>query len=328
MGIGKLNEVLKNKGVDCFKTIPWVDFAGKRVAIDLDILLRQHWSIQSEAVCLATNVYTQSVDIELMESRTISAVCQAIRSNYLLRGVTPVIVWGGVAPPEKDLCARRRRKIDHVKAMEKYQKEFEFNKPSSSNDIIIPRVYTELSKLLTKTLMPSKRVESKIVETLMRDGVCALKAVTEAEELCAALCLEGIVHAVYSTDTDNIVRRCPILITKITSAESAPSIYEQCAEVTLYSNALPTTMGFCYEQFVDLCIMLGCDYNDTVPRWGPDKCFKQLTQYKSIEAIVAAYPDIDFSCYNYERCRSIFNLHHSRSSRECCAEPALIDFIV
>lgn len=40
------------------------------------------------------------------------------------------------------------------------------------------------------------------------------------------------------------------------------------------------------DQFVDLCILLGCDYCPTIRGIGPKKAFDLIVQYKSIENII------------------------------------------
>lgn len=39
-------------------------------------------------------------------------------------------------------------------------------------------------------------------------------------------------------------------------------------------------------QFVDLCIMLGCDYCDTIRGVGPKKAFDLIIKHKSIENVL------------------------------------------
>merc|ERR1711937_849293 len=40
------------------------------------------------------------------------------------------------------------------------------------------------------------------------------------------------------------------------------------------------------EQFVDMCILLGCDYCDSIKGIGPKKAFELITKHKSIEEIL------------------------------------------
>lgn len=62
-------------------------------------------------------------------------------------------------------------------------------------------------------------------------------------------------------------------------------------------------------QFVDLCILLGCDYCETIRGIGPKRAIELVSQYKSIEEILE---NIDKSKYvvpedwNYEQARQLF----------------------
>lgn len=44
------------------------------------------------------------------------------------------------------------------------------------------------------------------------------------------------------------------------------------------------SMDLTMSQFVDLCIMLGCDYCDTIKGIGPKKSIELIQKHKSIEA--------------------------------------------
>lgn len=62
-------------------------------------------------------------------------------------------------------------------------------------------------------------------------------------------------------------------------------------------------------QFVDLCILLGCDYCETIRGIGPKRALELITQYKSIEEVLK---NIDKSKYivpedwNFEQARQLF----------------------
>jgi flap endonuclease-1 len=45
-------------------------------------------------------------------------------------------------------------------------------------------------------------------------------------------------------------------------------------------------LGITHEQFVDLCILLGCDYCDTIRGIGPKTALKLIREHKNIEAIL------------------------------------------
>ena len=41
-----------------------------------------------------------------------------------------------------------------------------------------------------------------------------------------------------------------------------------------------------YDEFVDFCILCGCDYTCTIPRLGFITAYKSILKYKNIEAII------------------------------------------
>jgi flap endonuclease-1 len=40
------------------------------------------------------------------------------------------------------------------------------------------------------------------------------------------------------------------------------------------------------EQFIDFCILSGCDYLPTIPRLGPSTALKMIKEYSSIEGVL------------------------------------------
>lgn len=43
----------------------------------------------------------------------------------------------------------------------------------------------------------------------------------------------------------------------------------------------------CPTQFIDLCILLGCDYVDPIPKIGPQSALKLIREHGTLEAVVA-----------------------------------------
>lgn len=62
-------------------------------------------------------------------------------------------------------------------------------------------------------------------------------------------------------------------------------------------------------QFIDLCILLGCDYCESIRGIGPKRAVELIKQYKSIEEIIK---HIDTKKYvvpenwNYDEARQLF----------------------
>jgi 5'-3' exonuclease len=123
----------------------------------------------------------------------------------------------------------------------------------------------------------------------------------EGEALASALCVNGLVDLVASEDTDVLAYGAPLVISKInTSAET-------CIE--LRHADLLEKMELSHEQFRDLCIMCGTDYNRNMPGVGPDTSFKLIYSHGSIEEI-AKLPKYDVSILKYDRVRELFGVEN------------------
>jgi flap endonuclease-1 len=119
----------------------------------------------------------------------------------------------------------------------------------------------------------------------------------EAECMCADLCKRGLVDGVLSEDTDVLAYGSPIFLTKIDTKNDTCVLikYEEVLE----------SIKLTKEQFLDLCIMCGCDYNKNIPKIGGEKSFNYISKYKSIEEIERNM-NIDISILNHTRTRELF----------------------
>lgn len=151
-------------------------------------------------------------------------------------------------------------------------------------------------------------------------GLSYLQADGEAETLCAHLCRHGEVDAVLSEDTDVLVYGTPIFMSKIDIAKGTVTVirFEDICEQTKFTE----------EEFRDLCILLTCDYNDSVKGFPPapgccTKHAKHVNNKKSIGigakaavCMIDVYRTLeevekhleDAEPLNYKRCRELFTL--------------------
>ena len=60
-----------------------------------------------------------------------------------------------------------------------------------------------------------------------------------------------------------------------------------------------------FEEFIDLCILCGCDYTCTIPKVGPITSLNLIRKYHSIEKIPNDIPD----SFNYKRARELFKVN-------------------
>ena len=119
----------------------------------------------------------------------------------------------------------------------------------------------------------------------------------EAETCCADLCKRGLVDAVMSEDTDVLAYSTPVFLTKI------DVFNDKC--IRIHHEEVIKALEFTKEQFLDLCIMFGCDYNKNIPKIGPETSYKYIRKYGSIDEIENKL-EIDVSILNYIRTRELF----------------------
>jgi len=124
-----------------------------------------------------------------------------------------------------------------------------------------------------------------------------LTAPGEAEKMCSVACIQGLVAAVLSEDTDVMAYGAPVFLSKIDTSS------DTCIRITQVNllNALELNQ----HQFLDLCIMCGTDYNPNIPRIGSKTAYKRILQHGDIDQI-AADTDLDTSVLNHKRVRQLF----------------------
>lgn len=290
-------------------------FAHHRIAIDgTNWLYTYKYNCQKDVI-QETDVLHQPIDQDQVMKNILSSL-RVFVNKFIYKEILPIFVFDGEAPIEKQLT-REKRKKDKAKIFQDIEneklrliqlEELELGSIGLENN--------DSKRLLFDNLLDLKRLKelySKVViltndETLLIKkvlislGIPVLQATGEGEELCSALATDRIVKGVFSEDLDNLPRGCPYLITHIN--------YQGCQIYDL--EALLQDLQLTFPQFVDLCIMCGCDYNDNIPRVGPITSLKWIKKWRSIDQ----FPhEIDVSPLKYQRCRELFQV---RTSQEVC----------
>ncbi|XP_041848764.1 probable flap endonuclease 1 homolog [Melanotaenia boesemani] len=110
-------------------------------------------------------------------------------------------------------------------------------------------------------------------------GVPVIQAPGDAEALCARLVKDGTVDAVASEDMDTLPFGANILIRQLNAKKDS--------DVVEYSlPKLLEKLQISHEEFVDLCILLGCDYCDKIHGLGPRRALTLIRTHRTIEEVV------------------------------------------
>ena len=232
-----------------------------------------------------------------------------------------VFIFDSKAPPEKiqEQKDRREQRQKLKDKLNKIKSEYDLYKQTKNpsqflidmckEENKIPRllntqsffkeelIEVKINKLELQTISIDKEDFNLVKELFKILGIPYYQATTEAEATGAYLCRKGIVYGVMSEDTDVLAYGSPKFITNVNTHS------ETCIELDI--EELLDKLEINYEQFRDLCIMCGTDYNKNIPKIGPQKSYNLIKHFKSIDEIdeKTVY---DTSILNYKRVRELF----------------------
>merc|ERR1719287_10512 len=132
---------------------------------------------------------------------------------------------------------------------------------------------------MTVKVTKEQNEETKTLLRLM--GLPVIDAPSEAEATCAALCRDGKVYAAATEDADCLTFGTKVLVRNLMAAESQK---KQILEVSL-ERALEQ-LNISMDQFIDFCILSGCDYCDTIKGVGPQTAIRLIMQHGTLEKVI------------------------------------------
>ena len=305
MGINRINPLLKRHAPDAFFTMPITMLSGKRIAIDGDNWMYTYMYTARKKVIKKTDIMTEEPNqIEIRREWFLEAITFILR--WLAYNITPVFVFDGKHPPEKDETkAKRRDKRVALRAeidalYEQIRKDV-LERPANITDQL-------RKKLINYNYISSEDYElfKMIIKGI---GIPCIQAVGDCERLCSVLCAEKKVAGVFSVDTDNLVYGCPLIITNFSDKCSYDEYgckigHIECVRL----DKILMGLGISHSMFVDLCIMSGCDYNKNMPGYAAINSYKLLQKYGSIDNLPRNF---NIECLKHIRCRELFKYESS-----------------
>lgn len=308
MGIRNLHTFLRKTVPFVYQEVSLTKFAYKKIAIDLSIYLCKYKAFYKERWLDAfLNLVT------------------CLRENE----IHFVFILDSKSPPEKDEEKRfRQHQRDKLRTriteletglkllLEKNEmsaclQKYADQKPKAAM-VDIHQISNEIDRLKSNLL--DIRFEDFVIVKQLFDilNVPYYYGVSEAEATCAHLCLNGQVDAVMTEDTDILAYGCPFNLHKINVHNNTIVLIEM--------KKLLTMLDISYHQFRDFCIMCGTDYNKNIPKIGPERAFRFIKEYKSIENISTV---VDVSTLKHTVVRSLFlnDIDFGIPDDEYCGQP-------
>uniref|UniRef100_A0AC34Q1C7 Flap endonuclease 1 n=1 Tax=Panagrolaimus sp. JU765 TaxID=591449 RepID=A0AC34Q1C7_9BILA len=260
MGIKDLTKVIGDHSPESIKLNDIKAYFGRKIAIDASMSLYQFLiAIRQDGANLTDESGETTSHLNGMFYRTI---------RMMENGIKPVFVFDGKPPEMKagELEKRTERRADNEKQL---------NEAMEKGDT---EAVNKFSRRLVK-VTPQQNDEAKKLLRLM--GVAIVDAPCEAEAQCAELVKAGKVFATATEDMDALTFGSKFLVRHMTFSEAKKMpIKEFNLEKVLRD------FGFSFEQFVDMCIMLGCDYCPSIRGVGPKKAFELISAHKTIENVL------------------------------------------
>ena len=250
MGIKNLLKFLKEYP-NLVKNAEIEDYSNKKVAIDISILLYQVViSIRNTGADLTNNKGEITSHILGLFNKTIT---------LLKRNIIPIYVFDGSPPPLKNKVLSNR-KNNRLKAYEKM-----VNASTEEERIKYFKRCVNITSVQIK--------QSQELLDLM--GIPYIVSNEEADSQCAYLSKKGIVYGVYTEDMDILTFGAKKIIRNLTSYK------KNIIEISL--SDILNKLDLSYDEFIDFCILLGCDYCNGINEIQPNILFKYFKEFKTID---------------------------------------------
>ncbi|ORY82572.1 DNA-repair protein rad2, partial [Protomyces lactucae-debilis] len=261
MGIKGLTQVISENAPAAMKNLEIKSFFGRKVAIDASMSLYQFLIAvrQNDGQQLQSESGETTSHLLGMFYRTIRIVDNGIKPVYVFDGAPPKLKSGELA---KRIARNAQASKDAAEAKETGTVE-EVDK-FSRRTVRVTRQHNEEAKLLLKLM-----------------GIPFVEAPCEAEACCAQLAKSEKVFAAASEDMDTLCFDAPVLLRHLTFSEARK---EPISEIT--TSKVLTGLGLTRDQFIDMCILLGCDYCDAIRGIGPKKALELIKEHGDIEHIL------------------------------------------
>ena len=258
MGIRSLASLIKQKSPNSIQTTALYSLSGKKVAVDTSIFLYKSLSNYRH-----NGEYLRNKDGKIV-SHIVGIFYKTIQ--YLAVGITPVYIFDGKPPVEKkEVLQERSKKAEESKILSQTTQNPE-----------------EALKHEKSSIRVKKHHIDDIKELFNLMGVSYIHPEGEAEAYASELCRIGFVDYVVTEDMDTLVHGCPRMIRNCMDK----SIKRKDVVSVIDLEDILKNFNMNMKEFVDLCILCGCDYCPSIPKVGTVRSYNYIQNYRNIEALI------------------------------------------
>lgn len=260
MGITGLAKVIADNAPSAIKESEIKNYFGRKIAIDASMCLYQFLIAVRQENNMLTNSEGETT------SHLVGFFYRTIR--MIENGIKPVYVFDGKPPGMKSSELEKRQE-----RREAAEKELEKAEEAGNQEEI-----NKFSKRLVKVTRQHSEDCKKLLSLM---GVPYIEAPCEAEAQCAELVKGGKVYGTATEDMDGLTFGTNVLLRHMTYSEARKMPIKEFSLEKVLSG-----LEMNRSEFIDLCILLGCDYCESIRGIGPKRALELIKQHKSIENII------------------------------------------
>lgn len=258
MGIRSLASLIKQKSPNSIQTTALYSLSGKKVAVDTSIFLYKSLSNYRH-----NGEYIRNKNGKVV-SHIIGIFYKTIQ--YLALGITPIYIFDGKPPVEKkEVLIERSKKAEESKILSQTTQNPE-----------------EALKHEKSSIRVKKHHIDDIKELFDLMGISYIHPEGEAEAYASELCRIGYVDYVVTEDMDTLVHGCPKMIRNCMDK----SIKRRDVVSIIDLEDILKNFNMNMKEFIDLCILCGCDYCPSIPKVGTVRSFNYIQNFRNIEALI------------------------------------------
>ena len=253
MGIKNLLKLLNQKeGIIIKKKNS--DYKGKIIAIDISILIYQ----------VVISIRNTGTDLTNNKGEITSHILGIFNKTLVLleKGIIPLYVFDGKPPKIKSRLLRNRKNV-RSKALEKLEKTTDEK---------------ERIKYFKRCVVITRKQINECQELLELMGIPYVVAPEEADSQCAYLSSLGLVDAVLTEDMDILTFGANKIVRNLSSHRNDPLEIKK-EDVLKY-------FDLNYNEFVELCVLLGCDYCYHSNNMPANKILNYYLSEKNLKSVV------------------------------------------
>ncbi|KAI0667614.1 PIN domain-like protein [Trametes maxima] len=262
MGIKGLTALLVEHAPKAFQEHEIKTLFGRKVAIDASMSIYQFLIAvrQKDGELLTNDAGETTSHLMGLFYRTIRMVENGIKPAYVFDGKPPELKAG--------VLSKRFERREEAKAEGEEAKE-----TGTAED---------MDRFSRRTVKVTREHNEECRKLLGLMGIPFVVAPSEAEAQCAELARGGKVYAAGSEDMDTLTFGTPVLYRHLTFSEARKT---PISEINLQKALEGLEMEM--SQFIDLCILLGCDYLEPIKGIGPKSALKLIREHGTLGEVLA-----------------------------------------